>query len=146
MARRKKAIPTSIRLAVIARDNGRCRACGIGDVDALQCDHITPESKGGTDTLDNLQALCGVCNNRKGNTDVGELPSREAVSGFGDYNEVMRERTAFLELVSDTRQRELDRVKSLIQEWREANVRALTIKNRVKKLVNANQVEKLLRE
>lgn len=146
MARRKKAIPTSVRLAVIARDNGRCRACGIGDVDALQCDHITPESKGGTDTLDNLQALCGVCNNRKGNTDVGELPAREAISGFGDYNEVMRERTTFLELVSDTRQKELDRVKSLIQEWREANVRALTIKNRVKKLVNANQVEKLLRE
>ena len=38
--RRKKPIPASLRLQVIDRDNGRCRACGIGDRDALQADHI----------------------------------------------------------------------------------------------------------
>ena len=33
-------------------------------------DHITPRSKGGTDTLDNLQTLCTTCNNAKGSLDV----------------------------------------------------------------------------
>ena len=82
--RRKAVISPAIRLQVVTRDNGRCRACGIGDVDALQCDHIVPESKGGDHRPDNLQALCGVCNNRKGNTDIGELPIRERIDGFGE--------------------------------------------------------------
>ena len=34
--RRKQPIPAALRLQVIDRDNGRCRACGIGDRDALQ--------------------------------------------------------------------------------------------------------------
>ena len=74
----KQKIATSIRLSVIERDNYRCRACGIADVDNLQADHIVPASKGGTINMQNLQTLCGVCNNRKGSTNVGELPIRPA--------------------------------------------------------------------
>lgn len=33
--------------------------------DVLTVDHITPLSKGGTNTWDNLQALCLSCNSRK---------------------------------------------------------------------------------
>src|SRR5208337_3517835 len=29
-------------------------------------DHIVPSSKGGPDTLENLQTMCGPCNHRKG--------------------------------------------------------------------------------
>jgi 5-methylcytosine-specific restriction protein A len=32
---------------------------------ATQCDHIKPKSLGGTDDLDNLQALCGPCHDAK---------------------------------------------------------------------------------
>ena len=144
MTRRKKVISTTTRQQVITRDNGRCRACGIADRDALQCDHIVPESKGGTDSLDNLQALCGVCNNRKGRTDVGELAILPPVEGFGDYNEVMEARTAFLELVSDARQQEISTIQDLVAQWKAASVRKLTIRKRLEKMMPARQVEKFL--
>ncbi len=142
--RRKKPIPASLRLQVIDRDNGRCRACGIGDRDALQADHIVPESKGGETSLDNLQALCGVCNNRKQNTQV-KLSIRPAVNGFGDYTKVMQARTDFLEKLADVRQSELVRLKGIVKAWRQANIRGCIIRNRLEKMVDKRQVESILR-
>lgn len=143
--RRKAVIPPSIRLQVISRDNGRCRACGIGDVDALQCDHIVPESKGGDSSLENLQALCGVCNNRKGNTDIGELPIRERIEGFGDYATVMMERAAFVERLAVVRQEEMARVRALAQTWRECNLQGFVIRRRVEKIVGKQKVDSIMR-
>ena len=143
--RRKAVIPTSVRLQVIQRDNGRCRACGIGDVDALQCDHILPESKGGTDSLDNLQALCGVCNNRKGNTDIGELPVRERIDGFGDYATVMVERASFVKLLDAARKAEADKLRVMLQTWRDAQVKGYIIRRRLSKLMDPRKVDALMR-
>ena len=143
--RRKAVIPASIRLQVIARDNGRCRACGIGDVDALQCDHIVPESKGGDSSLENLQALCGVCNNRKGNTDIGELPRRERIDGFGDYASVMAERSNFLRMLDDARVSENVRMRAMVQAWRDAQVKGYVIRNRLSKMVDPRKVDALMR-
>ena len=130
---------------MITRDNGRCRACGIGDVDALQCDHIVPESKGGKSSLNNLQALCGVCNNRKGNTDIGELPIRERIDGFGDYAMVMAERTAFLETLANARQTEIVKLREMVKVWREANVRGLIIRKRLEKIAGKGRVDSIMR-
>jgi len=143
--RRKAVIPASVRLQVIARDNGRCRACGIGDVDALQCDHIVPESKGGDSSLENLQALCGVCNNRKGNTDIGELPRREVSNGFGDYDTVMIERASFLRTLDDARVSENVRIRAMVQAWRDAQVKGYIIRNRLSKMVDPRKVDALMR-
>lgn len=85
-----------LRLTVYTRDGFACRHCGWSppvpaDYDgrgalgiyehrpatrgetrpravfrALQLDHVILYSKGGATTLDNLQALCTPCNNRKG--------------------------------------------------------------------------------
>jgi hypothetical protein len=142
--RRKKPIPASLRLQVIDRDNGRCRACGIGDRDALQADHIVPESKGGETSLDNLQALCGVCNNRKQNT-VVELTIRPSVDGFGDYAEIMQARTDFLETLANVRQSEIVRLTAIVKAWRQANVRGCIIRNRLEKMVDKRKVEGILK-
>lgn len=143
--RRKKTISASIRERVIMRDNGRCRACGIGDRDALQCDHIVPESKGGTDRLDNLQALCGVCNNRKGTTDIGQLPILPPVEGFGDFADVMHRRGVFMESLAAKRQNEYDSMVSMATIMRSNGVEPVRIRLRLEKMVKAGLVERIMK-
>jgi len=50
-----------IRRQVIGKSHGKCTICGRGDV-PLVMDHIKPRSKGGTDSLSNLRAVCQSCN------------------------------------------------------------------------------------
>jgi len=64
-------IPDDVRIAVFARDKGRCISCARAD--DLQYDHIVPFSRGGTTTVDNLQLKCGRCNRRKSNKHRGNL-------------------------------------------------------------------------
>jgi hypothetical protein len=60
----KTPIPHALRRQVLERDAYRCQHCG--GWENLAVDHITPESKGGAATLENLQALCRSCNSKKG--------------------------------------------------------------------------------
>ncbi len=39
-------------------------------------DHVVPQSRGGTDHLDNLQFLCGACNSLKGDRPMEYLVAR----------------------------------------------------------------------
>ncbi|MCG9134162.1 HNH endonuclease [Candidatus Poribacteria bacterium] len=46
---------------------GHCNGCKLHfRIRNLTIDHITPQSKGGTDHIENLQLLCGACNSVKG--------------------------------------------------------------------------------
>ena len=59
-----------IRYDVIARAKGLCQACGVSsNTRPIDVDHIIPTSRGGTNELDNLQALCYKCNREKNNRD-----------------------------------------------------------------------------
>lgn len=45
--------------------HNQCLDCGSYDK-PLTADHVIPLSKGGNNTIDNIQPLCGPCNSRKG--------------------------------------------------------------------------------
>lgn len=62
--RYRAKISQPVRRLVFERDGYRCVTCGTSD--DLTLDHIVPWSLGGSDTPDNLQTLCRVCNSRKG--------------------------------------------------------------------------------
>ena len=57
-------IPQEVKLAVWQRDQGRCVQCGA--MSYLEYDHIIPHSKGGANTVGNVQLLCRQCNLQKG--------------------------------------------------------------------------------
>lgn len=59
------AIPQHVKNAVFQRDGGRCVQCGYQG-EYIEYDHIIPRSKGGPNTVENIQLLCRKCNLRKG--------------------------------------------------------------------------------
>jgi hypothetical protein len=66
--RNTRSIPQDVKIAVAARDGGRCRQCGSSQ--ELHFDHVIAWSKGGSNTVANIQLLCGPCNRRKGADDI----------------------------------------------------------------------------
>jgi len=61
---------------VLAQNNWTCCSCGRTVKEhgiTLHVDHIHPRSKGGTDSRENLQALCMKCNIGKSNRDSTDL-------------------------------------------------------------------------
>ncbi|HEC1650031.1 TPA: HNH endonuclease [Yersinia enterocolitica] len=63
-------LSNTIRERIKSRDGEKCNYCG--SVHNLEIDHITPVSKGGNSTDDNLQVLCKACNLLKFNHEVNQ--------------------------------------------------------------------------
>jgi len=62
----RTAIPTDVRREVWRRDSGKCAKCGSRE--NLEYDHIIPISKGGSNTVRNIELLCEGCNREKSAT------------------------------------------------------------------------------
>lgn len=60
---RSRHIPDAVRRQVWQRDGGRCVRCQADDY--LEFDHIIPFSRGGANTVANVQVLCRRCNSLK---------------------------------------------------------------------------------
>ena len=67
-----------LRDQVMRRDKGLCQPClKAGSVTpARECDHITPKSKGGTDDMANLQAICSQCHAAKTEREAAQAQGR----------------------------------------------------------------------
>jgi 5-methylcytosine-specific restriction endonuclease McrA len=65
--RRKRQTPGMRRFRIFVRDQFRCQYCGAKlAASELTLDHITPRSKRGRSTQENLVTACVRCNTRKG--------------------------------------------------------------------------------
>jgi 5-methylcytosine-specific restriction endonuclease McrA len=58
------ALWAKVRARIYARDDYTCRYCGERG-GRLECDHVVPLSKGGSDEDDNLVTACWRCNRSK---------------------------------------------------------------------------------
>lgn len=61
----REAIPSEVKITVWERDNGKCVNCD--SKESLEYDHIIPVSKGGANSVTNIQLLCLPCNRKKSN-------------------------------------------------------------------------------
>lgn len=64
-----RTVPVT-RRGVLRRDEHRCAYCG---KNANTIDHVTPRSRGGRDTWENLVACCLRCNSVKSDKTLAEL-------------------------------------------------------------------------
>jgi len=60
---KREIIPEAVRIAVWRRDGGKCSKCESRK--NLEYDHIIPVSKGGSNTVRNIELLCEKCNRKK---------------------------------------------------------------------------------
>ena len=67
-------ISGTLRYEVLKSAAFHCELCGISaDLKALEVDHIIPRNQGGTDDINNLQALCFTCNAMKRDRDSADF-------------------------------------------------------------------------
>jgi hypothetical protein len=60
----RRAIPERVRHEVWRRDQGHCVDCGSRN--RLEFDHIIPVSRGGANSVRNIELRCETCNRQKG--------------------------------------------------------------------------------
>lgn len=78
-----------IRERVFRRDGWLCRACALlgKTTVATEVDHVLPRHRGGTDDLENLQALCSECHARKTAQDMGKAYRKGPTIGLDGWPE-----------------------------------------------------------
>lgn len=61
------------------KSNGHCQLCGRKiSLDSMTLDHVIPLSKGGKDTMENIQSACSICNRMK--TDILPMEFMEKIT------------------------------------------------------------------
>lgn len=81
-----------LRLTVLKRDNGlcQCEQCQGGKIrllPATEAHHIKPRAEGGTDDLNNLQAINKECHKRETMKAQGKMLRKKVVIGVDGWPE-----------------------------------------------------------
>lgn len=94
------SISKKIRFEVFKRDGFTCAYCGKSPPEVtLECDHIDPKSKGGSNDINNLITACFDCNRGKSNTELAKIPAKlhenyeilkETESQLAEYHKFIR--------------------------------------------------------
>lgn len=72
---------------ILRISKGICKYCGsvVGE-DALTIEHVMPLEQGGTNTKENVAAVCKKCNDKKGDhLPDGQKPRRSVIEVYRDY-------------------------------------------------------------
>lgn len=103
---RRQQLSREAKLRIWEKDGGRCRNCGSDRL--LQFDHVIPLAMGGSNSEQNFQLLCDVCNQRKGSgllePDQTPLPAKDP-SEQAVVEEVIRLDADFYEAIVAERRR-----------------------------------------
>ncbi len=79
------------RRKLLAQEGVACVVCGDSELLNLQADHIIPLEQGGTDGLENLQAICGTDHKKKtaqehhGNPNAQRMRAKKSHAGKQYY-------------------------------------------------------------
>ena len=96
---RRKTISKKVRFEVFKRDSFTCQYCGRKSPEVvLHIDHITPVSKGGTNSLMNLVTSCIDCNLGKS---ANLLSENSVVEKARKQAEMLQERREQIEMLRD---------------------------------------------
>lgn len=74
-----------LRAQAMRRDHWLCQPCQRKGraTPATECDHITPKANGGTDALDNVQAICKPCHKAKTEVEAANAQGRRIKPEIG---------------------------------------------------------------
>ena len=73
----------SKRKILFERDSGKCCFCSTQlTLKSMTLEHIIPQSKKGSDDIENLTISCFDCNNKRGDTDFDTFMKRNSPPKF----------------------------------------------------------------
>lgn len=136
-------IPQEKRMKVFNRDSFRCVYCGSGE--NLTIDHATPQSRGGSDDINNLQTTCRACNASKRDLTHDEYCTRNGLVTLLKRNsnvvytdsETDKETDGFNTLASNEKisfspEEGFKNLNGYVDKW-EAAYPAINVKNEIQK-------------
>jgi hypothetical protein len=130
---KRKGLSKKIRFEVFKRDKFTCQYCGRKSPDViLNCDHIDPVAKGGTNEITNLITSCFDCNSGKSDRELGD---DTVVAKQRKQLEEIQERREQIELMLEWK-KSLDSLDSdvgeMISEYIESRIKPYTLSDKGK--------------
>ena len=84
-----KAVRKLVWYFWIGQERGiaKCWCCNVTDISPFEfeCGHVEARSKGGTDTVENLRPICGLCNRSMGNKNMIEFQKEHGLPKQSSY-------------------------------------------------------------